>query len=53
MARMSVGVPVKQFVHQLCVLCQKADSFLIIWTVGVKTSPPCPRMGKSRDDARR
>jgi len=53
MARMSVGVQVKQFVYYLWVLCQKAESFLIIWTVGVNTFPPYPRMGKSKDDARR
>ena len=39
-ARISVGVQVKQFVHHLWVLCQEAESFLIIWTVGAKTSPP-------------
>jgi len=38
-ARMSVRVQVKQFVHQFWVLCQKAESFLIMWTVGAKTSP--------------
>jgi len=40
MARMSVVVQVKQFVHHLWGLCQKAASFLTMLTVGVKTSPP-------------
>ena len=48
MARMSVGVLAKQFVHLLWTLCQQVDSLLSIFTVGVKTSPPSLEIGNSR-----
>jgi len=40
MARMSVGVLTKQFVVHRRTLCQNADSFLVMWTVGRKASAP-------------
>ena len=39
-AKMSVGVHAKQFVVHLWTLCQKAESFLVMWTVGLKVSAP-------------
>jgi len=40
MARMSVGVHRKQLVVYLWTLCQKEESFLVMWTVGVRVSAP-------------
>jgi len=40
MARMSVGVLIKQLVVHLWTLCQNAESFLVMWTVGTKASAP-------------
>jgi len=48
MAGMSVRVQVKQFMYHLGALCQKAESFVIMGTVGVKTSPLYPRMEKGK-----
>ena len=40
MARISEGVDMKQLVVHLWTLCQNTDSFLVMWTVGMKTSAP-------------
>jgi len=40
MARMSVGVHRKQLVVHLWILCQKEESFRVMWTVGVRVSAP-------------
>jgi len=40
MARMSIGVHAKQFVVHLWILCQKAESFRVMWAVGLKVSAP-------------
>ena len=40
MARISVGVDMKQLVVHLWTLCQNTESFLTRWTVGIKTSAP-------------
>ena len=39
-ARMSIGVHAKQFVVHLRILCQKAESFRVMWAVGLKVSAP-------------
>ena len=40
MARMSEGVYEKQLVVHLWVWCEKAESFLVMWRVGLKVSVP-------------
>ena len=40
MARMSVGVHMKQLVVHLWTLCQNTESFLVMWAVGMKASAP-------------
>ena len=40
MARISVGVDMKQLVVHLGTMCQNTECFLIMWTVGMKTSTP-------------
>jgi len=40
MAKISVGVDMKQLVVHLWTLCQKTEGFLTMWTVGTKTSAP-------------
>ena len=39
-ARMSMGVHAKQLVVHLWTLCQKAESFRVMWAVGLKVSAP-------------
>jgi len=40
MARVSVGVDIKQLVVHLWTVCENAASFLVMWTVGRKASAP-------------
>ena len=37
----------------LWTLCQKAETFLVMWTVGVKVSAPYLRIGKRSEEAMR
>ena len=46
-----MGVLIKQFVVHLWTLCQKTESFLVMWTVGTKISVPLLRIGKRREEA--
>jgi len=51
MARISVGVDIKQLVVHLGTLFLKTESFLNMWMVDMKTSAPSLRMGKKREEA--